>query len=134
MRSVGTLAVLFVVLSGALMAQEAEKKGSFGIVIAENFVKFNYSITYLGDSVKPNEIAFRISFDDTKGYNLAAEIDESETMLKNLKHQTIQGKVERENAGSALLLFPKKAESEMKGKVKLYTDVKGYKLKKDFNI
>ena len=107
MKSVALLTIATIFAVGSLSAQVLEQKGSFGIVVAENFVKFNYVITYLGDSAQPDQIAFRISFDDTKGYNLAAEIDEAQTNVKNLKNQSLTGKVNRENSGSAILLFPK---------------------------
>lgn len=134
MRSFGVVLTLSILLASSLLAQDKEIKGSFGVVIAENFVKFNYTIAYLGDAAQPDNLAFRITFDDTKGFNLAGEINEAETQLKNLKNQTIQGKVQRESAGSALLLFPKDAGFDLKGKTKLYTEIKGYKLKKDFAI
>ncbi|MCE5271295.1 hypothetical protein LLH00_08415 [bacterium] len=134
MRGFGSFLFLSILLASSLMAQDKELKGSFGVVIAENFVKFNYTISYLGDSAQPDNLAFRISFDDTKGFNLAGEITEAETQLKNLKNQSLQGKVQRESAASALLLFPKDASFDLKGKTKLYTEIKGYKLKKDFTL
>ncbi len=134
MRWLGSFLFMSILLASSLMAQDKEIKGSFGVVIAENFVKFNYTISYLGDSAQPDNLAFRITFDDTKGFNLAGEINEGETQLKNLKNQTIQGKVQRESASSALLLFPKDGSFDTKGKTKLYTEIKGYKLKKDFTL
>ncbi len=121
-------------LAGSLLAQEKEIKGSFGVVIAESFVKFNYTITYLGDSFQGNNLAFRINFDDTKGHNLGAEINESETQLKNLKNQILRGKVQRESASSAILMFAKDSPFDLTSKTKLQTEVKGVKLKKDFVI
>jgi len=129
------LAVAMCVLfAGSLLAQEKEMKGSFGVVIAENFVKFNYTITFLGDSYQGNNLAFRLNFDDTKGFNLCSEINESETQLRNLKNQTLPGKVQREGAGSAVLIFANDGSFDMKSKTKIQTEVKGVKLKKDFVI
>jgi hypothetical protein len=137
MRCVVALA-LFAVLSIPVLAAETaestEKKGSFGVVINENFVKFNYVITYLGESYKEKNLAFRLDFEDNKGFDIPSQINESETYLKNYKNESIQGKVERQSVTSVILLFPLKNETSWKGKAKLYTVIVGYKLKKDFNI
>ncbi|HUU28663.1 MAG TPA: hypothetical protein VM123_12705 [archaeon] len=134
MRFFAVTAIIFAFCASTLAAKDIEKKGSFGVVIHENFVKFNYVITYLGDSYKENFIAFRLDFEDNKGYDMPNEIKESETILKNIKNKSIQGKVERQSASSAVLLFPLNEDFTLSGKAKLYTVIIGYKLKKDFNI
>lgn len=134
MRFIALTALLAALTAGTLSAQGAEQKGSFGVVISENFVKFNYVLSYLGESAQPDHVSFRISFDDTKGYNLAAEIDEAQTSLKNVRNQTISGKVERESASSAVLMFPKDESFALKGKIRFYTVIKGYKLNRSFDL
>ena len=126
--------VLALALSAAIVhADSTEKKGSFGLVINDNFVKFSYIITHLGESYKEGHISFQIDFDDNKGYDLASEIDEAATKLKAGK-KDIVGKVEIKSASSAVLLFPIEKEDDLKGTVKLYSNIMGYKLQKNFRL
>jgi len=61
-------AALFMACSASLTAAEQiEKKGSFGVVIHKNFVKFSYALTYLGDAYDEDHYAFRLDFEDNKG-------------------------------------------------------------------
>ncbi|MFH1069235.1 MAG: hypothetical protein V1794_06385 [Candidatus Glassbacteria bacterium] len=116
-----------------LHAESNEKKGSFGLVINDNFIKFSYIITYLGNSYKEGHIAFQIDFDDNKGFDLASEIDEAETKLK-VNKKDLRGTIERKSASSAVLFFPTENEDDYKGTVKLYSDIMGYKLQKSFRL
>ena len=128
-------AAFFMACSTSLIiAKQIEKKGSFGVVIDKNFVKFSYVITYLGDSYKENHHAFRLDFEDNKGYDLSKEIEEEKTILKNRKNKTFRGKVERKSVSSVILLFPKNDDEPLQGKTTLYTVIMGYKLKKNINI
>lgn len=130
-----TAIIIFMAFSASSMsARQIEKKGSFGVVIQANFVKFNYVITYLGDSYKENHHAFRLDFEDNKGYDITSAIEEEKTHLKTRKNKTIQGKVERQSIRSAILLFPKDNDEPLKGKTTLYTVILGYKLKKSIRI
>lgn len=118
----------------AFSADSVEKKGSFGVVVRENFVKFSYVLTYLGNAYKEDHIAFQIDFDDSKGYDISNEIDENETILKDGRNNTIQGKVERKTASSSILIFPVEKTDDLKGQAKLYTRIMGYRLKQTFKI
>jgi hypothetical protein len=134
MKLAVTVAFFMACSASFIIAKQIEKKGSFGVVIHKNFVKFSYVITYLGDSYKENHHAFRLDFEDNKGYNLSSEIEEEKTILKNRKNETIQGIVEIKSVRSVILLFPKNDDEPLRGKTTLYTVILGYKLKKDINI
>jgi len=134
MRFFVVITIILVFCTSTLAAKGIEKKGNFGLVISENFITFSYVITYLGESYKEDYVAFRLDFKDNKGYDLPSEIDESQTILKKSKRINIQGKVERQSMSSAVLLFPVEDGFVLKGKIKLYTVIFSYKLKKDFKF
>ena len=129
-----TLAFLMACSTSSITAKQIEKKGSFGVVVHDTFVKFSYVITYLGESYKENHHAFRLDFEDNKGYDLASEIDEEETIFKDRRNKVFQGKVERKSARSVMLLFPKDDDEPLKGRTTLYTVILGYKLKKNIRF
>jgi len=129
-----SLAAILTFCSLLLGANKLERKGSFGVVINNNFVHFSYVLTYLGESYKEGYIAFRLDFEDNKGFDLTSEIDESETVLKNLRNQKLKGKIERKTASTAVILFPKKEDYKLSGKTRLTTSVMGYKLRKTFKL
>ena len=115
-------------------ADSVEKKGSFGVVVRENFVKFSYVLTYLGNAYKEDHISFQLDFDNSKGYDISNEIDENETIIKDGRNNTIQGKVERKTSSSSILVFPVGNTEDLKGQAKLYTRIMGYRLKQTFKI
>jgi len=134
MRFFMAVALLMACSVSSIDAKQIEKKGSFGVVAHQNFVKFSYVITYLGDIYKEDNFTFRLDFEDNKGYDIINEIDEKETILKNRKNETFQGIVEKKSESSVILLFPKKDDKPLKGKTTLYTVIMGYKLKKAFRL
>lgn len=134
MRFFLAVAVFMACSVSSINAEQIEKKGSFGVVVHQNFVKFSYVITYLSDIYKDNHYAFRLDFENNKGYDILNEIDVKETILKNRKNETFQGILEKKSASSVILLFPKKDDEPLKGKTTLYTVIMGYKLKKAFRL
>lgn len=129
-----TVAFLMACSASLVIAKQIEKKGSFGVVVHDNFVKFSYVITYLGESYKEDHFTFRLDFEDNKGYDLPSEIEEEETILKDRRKKALQGKVERKSVRSAMLLFPKNNDEPLKGRATLYTVILGYKLKKNIKF
>ncbi len=114
-------------------AEEISEKGSFGVVIDQNFIKFSYVMTYLGESKTEGHIEFELAFDDNKGYDIPSEIDDTDTILKT-RRDVIEGKVERKDVNSVLLLFPVESPKDINGRVTVYTRVFGSKLKKKFRF
>jgi len=98
------------IAANAFSADSVERKGSFGVVVRENFVKFSYVLTYLGNAYK------------------------DETIIKDGRNNTIQGKVERKTSSSSILVFPVGNTEDLKGQAKLYTRIMGYRLKQTFKI
>ena len=134
MRFFAIITIILALCPSTLEARNIVKKGKFGVARNDNFVTFSYVLTYLGDSYKEGHVAFRLDFKDNKGYDLASEIDTTETFLKKFKGISIQGKVERRSLNSAVLLFPVEEGFILKGKINLYTVILGYKLRKTFKI
>jgi hypothetical protein len=134
MRFLLTTIFLLALSFSSLAAKKLEKNGSFGVVLYNNFVKFDYVLSYLGESYKENHWAFRLDFEDNKGFDIASEIVEEKTILEAREINPVQGKVDRKSDTSVVLLFPKEDKTLLKGKVNLYTVILGYKLKKNFRI
>jgi hypothetical protein len=118
---------------GTARAGEMSEKGSFGVVIDQNFIKFSYVLTYLGESETEGHVEFELTFNDNKGYDVPSEIDDSDTILKTRRLE-IEGKVERKSENSVLLLFPVESPRDLNGRVTVYTRVFGSKLKKKFRF
>ena len=134
MRFLLTIVFLSALSFSSLAAKKFEKNGSFAVVLYDNFIKFDYVLSYLGESYEENHWAFRLDFKDNNGFDIASEIVEEETMLKARKINPVQGKVDRQSDTSVMLLFPKEDKTLLKGKVDLRTVILGYKLKKNFRI
>ena len=115
-------------------ARDVEKTGSFGVVYHHNFVKFNYVLSYLGETYKEDHWAFKLDFEDNNGFDIPSEIVEEETVLEARRIKPVKGKVDRKSEKSVVLLFPKEDDTLLKGKINLYTVILGYKLKKDLRI
>ena len=114
-------------------ADEISEKGSFGVVINQNFVTFSYVATYIGKSDTEGHVAFLLDFKDNKGYDVPSEIEEEDTYLKAGRRQ-IKGKSERKSASSVLLSFPLPDGEDLEGNVTLYTRIFGSKPKKKFRF
>ncbi len=130
--AIAALLAVTVAFSAARAAKMSEK-GSFGVVIDQNFVKFSYVMTYLGESETKGQVAFELAFNDNKGYDIPSEIEDSDTVLKT-RSLKIKGKTERKSINSVLLLFPVENIRDLSGKVSVYTRVFGSKLKKKFRF
>ncbi len=127
-------ALLAVIVSfSTASAEEISEKGSFGVVINQNFVHFSYVLTYLGKSETEGHVAFELAFDDNKGYDIPSEIDDSDTLLKTRREQ-FEGKTERKDINTVLLLFPVENPRDLKGRITVYTRIFGSKLKKKFRF
>ena len=117
----------------AVAADEVSEKGSFGVVINQNFVTFSYVAIYKGKSATDSHVTFELDFKDNKGYDVPSEIDEDDTYIKT-GHREIKGKAERKSPSSVLLIFPLDDNEDLEGSVTLYTRVFGSKLKKKFRL
>ena len=106
MRFFLAVAVFMACSVSSINAEQIEKKGSFGVVVHQNFVKFSYVITYLSDIYKDNHYAFRLDFENNKGYDILNEIDVKETILKNRKNETFQGILEKKKRKQCNPAFP----------------------------
>ncbi|MBW7995301.1 MAG: hypothetical protein FVQ81_01770 [Candidatus Glassbacteria bacterium] len=119
---------------GLASADEKSEKGSFGVVINQNFVFFSYVLTYIGDSeTAEGHVAFFLEFKDNKGYDIPNEVDDTETYLK-IGVKKITGKAERKSSESVMLLFPLEDGQKLKGRVTVYTRIFDSKLKKRFRF
>ncbi len=130
--AIAALLAVTVAFSTARAAGMSEK-GSFGVVIDQNFVKFSYVLTYLGESETKGQVAFELAFNDNKGYDIPSEVEDSDTVLKT-RRLTIKGKTERKSVNSVLLLFPVENIRDLSGRVSVYTRVFGSKLKRKFRF
>ena len=119
--------------SFAFAADEVSEKGSFGVVINQNFVTFSYVATYMGKNSEEGSVAFELDFNDNKGYDVPSEIEDEETVLKAGRKE-IQGKSERISANTVKLIFPLPDGEDLEGSVILYTRIFGSKLKKKFRL
>ncbi|MBN2288845.1 MAG: hypothetical protein JXQ83_05885 [Candidatus Glassbacteria bacterium] len=134
-KAIGFFTVLCLIAATATAKKNPyEQKGRFGIVIHDNFVTLDYVITYLDETHKPDHLAFRLDIQDAKGLDLAYEVAEEECLLKNARKQTLEGKVERINNTTVILLFPYDENFQKTKKLTLYTVIRDYKLKKDFKF
>jgi hypothetical protein len=133
MKYICAMLLAVAVAFSAAHAEEISEKGSFGVVIDQNFIKFSYVMTYLGESETEGHIGFELAFEDNKGYDIPSEIDDTDTVLKSRRLE-IEGKVERKSEHSVLLLFPIESPRDLSGRVTIYTRVFGSKLKKKFRF
>jgi len=133
MKVLTAILVSVLAAGSAIAADEISEKGSFGVVINQNFVTFSYVATYVGKGETDNEVAFLLEFNDNKGYDVPSEIEDEGTYIKAGRKQ-IQGHSERKSASSVLLLFPMSDGEDLEGSVTLYTKVFGSKLKKKFRF
>ena len=120
-------------VSFAFAADEVSEKGSFGVVINQNFVTFSYVATYMGKNSEDGSVSFELDFKDNKGYDVPSEIEEEETRLK-AGRQEIQGKTERVSPTTVKLIFELPDGEDLEGRVTLYTRIFGSKLKKNFRL
>ena len=133
MKLLSTVLLTLAVAGYAFAADEVSEKGSFGVVINQNFVTFSYVATYMGKAATDGHVAFKLDFKDNKGYDVPSEIEEDETFLKAGRNE-IKGKTERESPNSVILLFPMPDGEDLEGSVILYTKIFGSKLKKKFRL
>ncbi|MFC1544655.1 hypothetical protein ACFL4X_00670 [Gemmatimonadota bacterium] len=133
MKLFSTVLLSVALASFAFAADEVSEKGSFGVVINQNFVTFSYVATYIGKSTTEGHVAFELAFKDNKGYDVPSEIEDDATYLKSGRNE-IRGKTERKSPSSVLLLFPLPNGEDLEGSVTLYTKIFGSKLKKKFRL
>ncbi len=116
-----------------LLAAGDEKRGSFNVLLNENYLKFDYTLTFLGHQHKQGYAAFRFQLLDDQGLDLHSSIEEPKTFLK-IRTKALAGTIEPEGGTSVIILFPWEDQDPLEGKVQFNTTVFEYKLKKDLRL